>query len=157
MKKILLALIFIFNAALSPLDTPALVTKTFDGKIFNLEEKRGKIVLVTLWASWCTNCHKEMAILEELKNKYGSRGLEIIGLSIDGKRDFDQAQEVAKNFSFENSFLKKAEKSDFEKPDYLPMTYVIDREGKLRATIAPKDRPNVLKDFEDVLKPLVKK
>ena len=55
---------------------------------------RGKVVLLDFWATWCVPCREETPHLVDLQDKYGSQGLQIIGVSMDDSpepvRDFYQ-------------------------------------------------------------------
>ena len=44
---------------------------------------KGKVVIVDFWASWCAPCKEEMPVLERLYKKYKSRGLVVVGVSVD--------------------------------------------------------------------------
>lgn len=48
---------------------------------------KGKVVLLDFWASWCPPCIKEMPSLVELYKEYKNKGLEIVGISLDDKKD----------------------------------------------------------------------
>lgn len=54
-----------------------------DGEL-SLAALRGKVVVLNVWATWCVPCREEMPYLEELNRRYGSQGLQIVGVSIDG-------------------------------------------------------------------------
>lgn len=54
-----------------------------DGKPIQLSSLRGKVVLIHFWASWAMQCRQENPILVELYQQYQSKGLEIIGVSLD--------------------------------------------------------------------------
>jgi peroxiredoxin len=54
-----------------------------NGEPLTLSAFRGKVVLLDFWATWCAPCREETPHLVDLQNKYGSRGLQIIGVSMD--------------------------------------------------------------------------
>lgn len=53
------------------------------GQELDLSSYRGKVVLLDFWATWCDLCRDEIPHFIELQNKYGSQGLQIIGVSMD--------------------------------------------------------------------------
>lgn len=56
---------------------------TFQGKEFDWKSRRGKVVLVNFWATWCVPCVEKIPLLREMQEKYGDRGFEIVGISLD--------------------------------------------------------------------------
>jgi|LauGreStaDraftv2_3_1035109.scaffolds.fasta_scaffold84206_1 thiol-disulfide isomerase/thioredoxin len=124
--------ISLFLFLTSNLNASTLVTKTLDGKDFNLSNTYGKVVIVNFWAYWCTNCAKKMAILDELYRDYHDRGLEIIGVSIDDKKDREKVLKRAVKVSYPNSMLADAKENDFPDNDYIPVNYIFDRKGNLQ-------------------------
>lgn len=48
-----------------------------------LAEWRGSIVVVNFWATWCAPCLEEIPMLIETREKYASKGVEIVGIAID--------------------------------------------------------------------------
>ena len=66
-----------------------LVMKDMNDKEIKLSQYAGKgnYVFVDFWASWCGPCRAEMPNVVEAYNKYHSKGLEIIGVSFDQKKD----------------------------------------------------------------------
>jgi len=64
---------------------PATSFEYMDGSTNTLADYLGKsVVLVNFWGLRCQNCIEEMPFLERLHNKYGSRGLVILGINTDG-------------------------------------------------------------------------
>jgi thiol-disulfide isomerase/thioredoxin len=61
--------------------------KTVDGKDFDLESMKGKVILVDFWATWCGPCLQEMPHVREMYEGYHGKGFEVVGVSLDEKRD----------------------------------------------------------------------
>jgi peroxiredoxin len=61
--------------------------KSTDGEQVDLSNLKGKWVLIHYWATWCEPCKVDIASLKEFQSKYADRGLAIIGVSLDTKRE----------------------------------------------------------------------
>ena len=67
---------------------PPMLGKLHDGNTeVNLETYRGKVVIVTFWASWCGPCRLNNPSLKKIYEKYHEKGLEIISVSLDNVKD----------------------------------------------------------------------
>ncbi|HXW15890.1 MAG TPA: TlpA disulfide reductase family protein, partial [Terriglobia bacterium] len=77
---------------------PDLALTDLDGKTVKTSNLTGKVVVVNFWAAWCTSCAKEAPRFVSLQEKYGSQGLQVIGISIDDEesdlRDFCRRVQV---------------------------------------------------------------
>lgn len=62
---------------------PAYAATTLDGETMTLEGLRGGVVMLNVWATWCTPCIEEMPRLQALQEKYAASGLTVIGASVD--------------------------------------------------------------------------
>lgn len=71
------------NMAKHPLKLPALAFQDANGKPLSLENWRGRIVLLNLWATWCVPCRKEMPALDALERRFGGPGFEVVAINID--------------------------------------------------------------------------
>ncbi|WP_386630414.1 TlpA family protein disulfide reductase [Sulfitobacter geojensis] len=54
-----------------------------DGSRGDLEDFRGKVILVNVWATWCVPCREEMPTLDALQAELGGDNFEVVALSID--------------------------------------------------------------------------
>lgn len=105
-----------------------------DGKLFQMEQFRGKVVLLNFWAGWCGPCLKEMPSLYQLQKVYQSRGFEILAISLD--EDLGQGMEVLKRVAGTPPFpvFKGTEQAIYHRfpIEGLPFTAVVDKAGVIR-------------------------
>jgi cytochrome c biogenesis protein CcmG, thiol:disulfide interchange protein DsbE len=116
---------------------PALRVEQLDGHTFDLATLRGKVVIVNFWATWCGPCRAEMPMLDAFYRQHHEQGLELLGLSIDEPRDLRDVKKVMSRFSYPAALGKTARDNAFGAPLAVPMTYVIDSGGILRARLLP--------------------
>jgi thiol-disulfide isomerase/thioredoxin len=81
--------------ATNALRVPDLAFDDGSGKPRKLSEWRGRTVLVNLWATWCVPCRKEMPALDELQQKLGGPGFEVVAINID-TRDLEKPKTFLK-------------------------------------------------------------
>jgi thiol-disulfide isomerase/thioredoxin len=58
-----------------------LVARTLDGDRVSLAHLRGRVVLVTFWATWCPPCREEMVVFERMHRDLAPSGLEVLALN----------------------------------------------------------------------------
>ena len=66
---------------------PDFSMETPEGELLSLSDLRGQVLLVDFWASWCGPCRKENPNVVRLYQQYKDKGFEILGVSLDSKRD----------------------------------------------------------------------
>lgn len=107
------------------------------GKVVNLNDFRGKYLLIDFWASWCGPCRAENPNVVKVYNKYKGKNFDILGVSLDRARE-PWLEAIAKdNLTWKHvSDLKGWESSVVPIYDLgtgIPRTYLLDREGKIIA------------------------
>ena len=126
----------------SPASTATLIDT--DGKEHTFAEFRGKVLVVDIWATWCSSCLKNMPKYIALSNSYkGNSNVEFITVSIDRKENREgwlAAIRKKEMGDMLNLFPDCSVESQFES-DYhisgVPRYMVIDKEGKIVTAYAP--------------------
>ncbi|MFT3747296.1 MAG: TlpA disulfide reductase family protein [Agriterribacter sp.] len=78
----------------------AFTFKDVNGKPVSFSDKqfKNKVVILQVSGTWCPNCMDETRFLNEVYEKYKSKGVEIIALLYERTEDFSRSQAAAKNF-----------------------------------------------------------
>lgn len=108
--------------------------KDLSGKRVKLSDYKGKVVAVNFWATWCGPCRAEIPDFIKLREQYNSRGLEIIGISLD--RGGPQAvANFAERFKINYPVVMGDQKTvDAYGPiNAIPTTFVVDRQGRIHS------------------------
>lgn len=115
-----------------------LVLKDLFGNEQRLSSYRGRIVVLNFWATYCIPCRKEMPDLAAIQNQYAALGVQVIGAAADDAEDLPKVRQFIKDTRLNFPVWIGASASDMERfglGSALPGTLVIDREGKIVASI----------------------
>jgi thiol-disulfide isomerase/thioredoxin len=101
------------------------------GKQHRLADHAGEVVLVNVWATWCSPCRKEMPDLDRLYQKRKDDGLMVFGLSTE---DLDTQRKFLKDVSVSYPLLTVAGNVPevYRTTARFPANFLIDREGRLQ-------------------------
>ncbi len=110
---------------------PELVVTALDGQTFDLAKLKGKVVLVNYWATWCAPCRKDLPKLDAFYRSH-RRNLAMIGISVDRARDLPKVRKVMASLAYPVAVLKDVSVDGFGPPDGVPITWIIDTDGKVR-------------------------
>jgi thiol-disulfide isomerase/thioredoxin len=126
-------------------------------QLFDLRALRGKIVVVNVWATWCTPCRAEMPALSAFYESHQNTGLTLVGLSADRARDEDDVRKAMRAIKYPAVLLKKAKVNELGSPASLPITFVVDRTGVVRFVVQPqKDAQSTIDALEKAVAPLLR-
>lgn len=113
---------------------PAYRTISLAGDSVSLAQKRGRVVLLNVWATWCHPCRAEIPILQALHERYAARGLDLVGVSVDAHGEEATIRDFAKDFNM--TYPLWLDPDERVQSTFLaigvPATFLIDRHGVLR-------------------------
>ena len=139
LKNTIIALVFSVLAASSLASSgmegqpaPDFALKSSTGENLRLSEYRGDVVMINFWATWCGPCRQEMPLLDELYARYERVGFNLLGVNIDddSRRAMQMIEELG--VSFPVLFDARKEVSELYNVEAMPVTVIVDREGKVR-------------------------
>lgn len=115
---------------------PSIDIKTIDGVAFNTSQfsNNGKPVIISFWATWCTNCVKELKAIQEVYSDWqDSTGVKLIAISIDDAKSVDKVKPFVNGKSWDYEIYLDPNR-DFSRAMNVvmpPYTYVIDGNGNV--------------------------
>ncbi|MFZ5724325.1 MAG: peroxiredoxin family protein [Pseudomonadota bacterium] len=133
---------------------PDFTLKATSGKNVRLAEKRGDVVMINFWATWCGPCRQEMPHLEKLHGKYKDLGFTLLGVNVEsdttGMAKF--LKDVPVSFAILNDGANRVAK--LYGVDGMPSTVIVDRNGTVRF-VHRGYKPGYEQKYEQQIKQLV--
>lgn len=145
---------------------PDFKLRTVQGKLVNLSDYRGKVVLLNFWGTWCGPCLQEIPDFNRLYSKYNKQGLEILGVTLPrGEPDSDKELiNFMKRWNMDYTILKDINgyETQIVMIEYgqtigrpitgVPTTLIIDRDGYIvKGYIGPRSEDTFYKDLKPYL------
>ena len=112
---------------------PRIEVRDAEGIGHSLDDLRGRVVVINLWADWCGPCRREVPRLTRLQAEFAERGLVLWAVNADalaGDRLRESAERLGIGYPVFESVRGLA---DLGGGSVLPYTWMIDRQGRVRA------------------------
>ncbi len=117
-----------------PSPAPPFTLEDRSGRRVSLAQLRGRPVVLDFWATWCGPCRSTMPEVEQLHRKYRGKGLQVVGINIEGKSQKVIDYLNRSGYSFMMLFDSGNWKSEVAKKyqvSSIPRTFLIDRNGNV--------------------------
>ncbi|MBU1628363.1 TlpA family protein disulfide reductase, partial [bacterium] len=117
---------------------PDFSLKDINGNEVRLSSYKDKVVILSFWATWCPPCRLEIPHLIDIQNTYGSKGVQIIGISIDhtgieSVKSFVEVNGINYPVLMSNSQVVAAYNGTANIS--IPKTFIIDKQGSIRESV----------------------
>ena len=132
------------------------------GKKHNLQDYKGKVIMINFWVSWCSDCQGEMPKVAELYKEYGENKKDVIILGVvnpiskkyPNNKDRIEKKELLKyiadnNYIFPSLFDETGKTYDEYEIEEYPSTFIINENGHLRDYIKGAVSKEELKESID--------
>ena len=158
LKQDVLELYKVFSRIMPGEPAPISTLKDTDGNEHTFAEFKGKVIVIDIWANWCSSCIINMPKFIALGNEYKHRDdICFITISIDRSEDKEMWLSTIDRNNMQqllNLFPDCEEQSQFEtdfRVSGVPRYIIIDKEGKIVSAHAPTPGPEMVKMIETAL------
>jgi thiol-disulfide isomerase/thioredoxin len=133
---------------------PSFSTVDLQGRKMTSADLKNKVALIDFWATWCAPCRKEMPGYQSLSDRYGSRGLAIVGFKVDVMADTEDPIRFVRALGVRYPIAVGSEdiRKRFGEIQGLPTTFIYDRHGILRSKVIGFEYTTTI---EGIIKPLL--
>lgn len=103
------------------------------GRKVTAEQLEGQWLVINYWAEWCAPCRTEIPELNALAAQLKARQVRVLGVNFDGLKGAELAKAV-QALGIEFTVLEEDPAAHYQLPrsEVLPVTYIVDDQGKLR-------------------------
>ena len=123
-----------------------------DGKPYDSANLKGSVVVLDFWATWCKPCINEIPDLNRLQEKYASKGLKVVGVTM-ASGTAPEVKPLLGRFKMQYTVLMGDDGQSYDLNIYsYPTTYLVTKDWKVR-TIYKEAGPRKTRDLEaEILK-----
>lgn len=118
---------------------PDFSATTLDGSftVKTLDDYRGKVLLLNLWATWCVPCRTEMPSIQALHDRFAPYGLKAVAVSVDRAGLEEEIAAFGREYhlTFELLHEPTGAIQDAYRTNGVPETFVIDGKGVIRKRV----------------------
>lgn len=115
---------------------PAVNIKSLDGKQVNTTEytSKGKITIVSFWATWCTPCKRELDVLNDLYGEWVEKyDIQLLAITIDDSRGLSKVPAMVQTKGWEFTILADSKQELQQALNFqtIPQTFLLNEKGEI--------------------------
>ncbi len=135
--------------------SPSFKFEDINGSLVSLEDLKGKLVYIDIWATWCMPCVKEIPSLKEMEEHFKGKDIYFVSICKDDSKENWKKMVDKKELGGIQLFAPESDIPFFN--DYLvtgvPRFILLDKEGKIiNANEKRPSNPDLINEIEEYLK-----
>jgi thiol-disulfide isomerase/thioredoxin len=141
----------------APQPAPALKLKGLDGRLHDLGQLKGRVVLINFWATWCPPCRREMPSMERLSQVLKGETFSVLAVDVGEDPDTIDAfaSQLDATLSFPILLDTRSRAMQAWKVAGLPTTFLVDKQGRIVASAIGGrefDHPEIVQAIRELLR-----
>ncbi len=131
--------------------------RDLNGQSVSLSEHKGKVIIMSFWATWCGPCKEEMPHLQKMYDELADKGFVVLSVSTDDARMGSRVRQFIRTMRYSFPVLLDKDSTviaSYNPSKTLPFTVVIDREfnvAKVHTGYNPGDEVELRREVEELL------